>query len=279
MPLGQLTRFTPAPAATCVTLLTVGATCTECSQAITGPDTDPDPAASAPRWQPDAHLVPAILAGAPVRMADLPENDRCWAVAGQIVAGVKAEDIAARMRCSLRLVRSIAALPQTQAFLYAQTETQTWINESHLAKSALKVAESRARTAEEELARTREKLSRLIDAHITGTPSCRRCGTPWDRGNTYFEGTKRRCRNCNRIKQAEFRARRRAQQQAADRNHPVGYGNTAEVIDAAFDVAYDEVDLDRPEPAMDEYLLGAPDNDIDPELRLLARGRSDSSGQ
>jgi hypothetical protein len=195
--------------------------CTSCSKVLTAPEDVTED--GEPRWQPDEQLVPAILAGSRKRMADLQDNDRAWVVAGLGLAGLKAEDIAERLKCSLRLVRSIRALPLTKACVYAQTETTSWRNETRLATSALKERDIRINALVGELERARSKLSRLIDAHVVGTPSCGRCGTPWDKGNTYYEGTKRRCRNCNRLKQQAFRERRKAQDLDADRNPLVGY--------------------------------------------------------
>lgn len=178
-----------------------------CSKVLTATESDTD--GGEQRWQPDEQLIPAILAGSPKRMSDLCEPDRCWTVAGLGRAGLTAEDIADRLKCSLRLVRTIRAMPLTRAFVYAQTETATWIQESQLAAATLAAVQRELETTRAELAAARDRLGRLIDAHITGTESCGRCGTPWDHGNTYWEGTKRRCRNCNRLKQQAFRDRRK----------------------------------------------------------------------
>ena len=74
---------------------------------------------SAPtRWEPDEQLVPAVLAS--VRgysMAALSFPDRCWVVAGLTLAGLTAEEIAERLACSLRLVRSLRAEDMTQVCL------------------------------------------------------------------------------------------------------------------------------------------------------------------
>lgn len=217
----------------------MSAHCMSCSKVLTATEDVTHPGGE-PRWQPDDQLVPAILAGSRKRMADLSDSDRSWVVAGLGIAGLTAEEIAERLKCSLRLVRSVRALPLTRAFEYAQTETTNWVNEARLASTALRAAESRIAAMESELTRARAKLSRMIDAHIVGTPSCRRCGTPWDRGNTYFEGGKRRCRNCNRLKQQRFRERQKAQEQCSDRD-PVG-GYEIEVSDG-------------PPYSMDEFTL------------------------
>ena len=42
-------------------------------------------------WRPDHLLVPAVLAGSPVTMADLAPADRAWAVAGLMRAGHTAD--------------------------------------------------------------------------------------------------------------------------------------------------------------------------------------------
>lgn len=178
-------------------------------------------------------------------MANLGDNDRAWVVAGLTVAGLTAEDIRDRLKCSLRLVRAIVALPLTRACLYAQTETENWIGENRLLQGGLRRRDTQIASLASELDRTREKLNRMIDAHVTGTASCGRCGTPWDKGNTYFEGTKRRCRNCNRLKQQAFRDRRKSQGTEGDRDPDRGY----------------EIVVDNGPPRdMSEFTLG----DLDP---------------
>ena len=97
----------------------------------------------------------------------------------------------------------------TAVAFYALTETKTWENEHRLAEASARATAAQLREVTEDRDRLRDKMSRLLDAHITGATCCRKCGTPWDKGNTYFEAGKRRCRNCNRIKQQNFRARRR----------------------------------------------------------------------
>lgn len=179
------------------------ASCSECSSSLSE---NPHPTdADMDSWHPDEHLVDALLAGSKTVMADLGETDRSWAVAGLKAAGLSGSEIAEVLQCSVRLVRAVQAKPLTRAFAYAQTETRTWVDENRLMRHAIDVAHRDRDALASELRRTREKLGRMIDAHVVGTPTCGRCGTPWDAGNTYWNTGKRYCRECNRRKQQAFR--------------------------------------------------------------------------
>lgn len=164
---------------------------------------------SVDRWTPDAQLIPSVLAGSGRKMCELSEADRAWVVAGLTVAGHTAEDIADRLGCSLRLVRSIRAKDMTQVCVAAQAETRTFVDELHLARSEMRSAKQALGECELDLARTREQLNRLIDAHITGTRICGKCGTPMSGYNLYTHGTsgKQFCRECHRRRQADYRER------------------------------------------------------------------------
>ena len=164
------------------------------------------------RWVPDDQLVPAILAGQHIRTADLTDADRAWAVAGLQLAGLTVEEVADLLKCSKRLIITVRTTPLFAVCLYAQTETANWCNELSLASSGFKHVATERDSLAVELERTRGKLARLLDGHIVGTPTCSRCGTPWDRGNTYFHGGKRRCRNCNRAKAKAYRERCKQQE-------------------------------------------------------------------
>ena len=181
-------------------------TCVDCTVAF---DAESDEAAHRPRWHPDDQLVPALLAGSSLIMADLRHEDRCWAVAGLTVAGLAGEDIRDLLKCSLRLVRKIQAMPLTAACVYMHTETAAWRNERSLTAAGYRHMVGQRDALAAELERTRDKLNRLLDAHLVGEKCCPRCGTPWDKGNTYFNQGKRYCRECNRRRQREFRASRK----------------------------------------------------------------------
>lgn len=78
------------------------------------------------RWEPDTNLVAAVLSvpRTTFKLTDLNWHDRCWLVAGlgkKVLgeAGLTAQEIANRTRCSLRLVRDIRAEELTQGFVVA----------------------------------------------------------------------------------------------------------------------------------------------------------------
>jgi hypothetical protein len=161
------------------------------------------------RWEPDEQLVPAVLAGSPQTMADLSTPDRCWLVAGLTLARLTAEDIADRMRCSLRLVRTIRAEDMTQVCLRMQQETHTFTDEIRLARSEHRAAVASVAALTAERDRLRAQIDRMLDAHMLGEPPCRGCGTSMTGYNVYVHRTRRFCRECHRQRQARYRAQRR----------------------------------------------------------------------
>lgn len=159
------------------------------------------------RWMPDEQLVASVLAGSGRKMSQLESSDRSWVVAGLTLAGLTAEDIADRLGCSLRLVRSIRAEDMTQVCVQMQTETANFTSELRLARSQIR---SQALTIEQlqaELKRTKAKLDRLVDAHLIGARNCGRCGTPMTGYNVYVHRPtgKEFCRECHRRRQQAYR--------------------------------------------------------------------------
>jgi hypothetical protein len=152
-------------------------------------------------------LIPAVLAGGGRKMSQLAAPDRCWVVAGLTVAGLTAGDIADRLDCSLRLVRSIRADDMTAVCVYVQTESRNFADELRLAQTAAKGQAMRVGELSQELGRTKDKLNRLIDAHIVGARCCPKCGTPMDRWNDYVCNGKSYCRACHRERQKAYRER------------------------------------------------------------------------
>ena len=161
------------------------------------------------RWQPDQQLVPAVLAAprATRPMADLAGPDRAWVVAGLTLAGMTAEEIADRLACSLRLVRTIRAEDMTAVCLLYQAESEHFADELRLARSEAGRLTSELADAHAQIRALRDQVARLI-----GTPLCRKCGEPLVGYNLYVEpGSKRRrCRNCHRNRQKDWRAKRSA---------------------------------------------------------------------
>jgi hypothetical protein len=143
-------------------------------------------------------------------MCDLSAPDRAWLVAGLTLAGLTAKDIADRLGCSLRLVRSVRAEPSTQVCLIAQIESRNFADELRLEKSEHQVTRRERDELQAERDRIKRQVDNLLDARMIGEPisTCRQCGHPLDKYNTYQHAKtgKRRCRNCHR----ELMATRRA---------------------------------------------------------------------
>ena len=162
-----------------------------------------------PRWAPDDQLVPAILAGSCRKISSLGDSDRSWAVAGLVRAGLTAEDIADRMGCSLRMIRTIRAQDMTQVCLYLQKESAAFADECSAAGSEIRGLRAELSRVRDDHRRVRERLDRVLDAHLAGVPLCRRCQTPMQGYNLYEHNGKRFCRECHRLRQSEYRARTR----------------------------------------------------------------------
>lgn len=163
--------------------------------------------AAPPRWAPDEQLVAAVLSApkANRKMADLAAPDRAWVVAGLTLHGLTAKDIADRLGCSVRLVKSIRAEDMTQVCMVAQTDTRTLGNE--LRAERCDHAVTRRALAESGAAneRLRMQLDQLLDARLTGQVEAFRCGHPIVPYNTYEHGGKRWCRECGRERKAVSR--------------------------------------------------------------------------
>lgn len=144
-------------------------------------------------------------------MGPLPLADRCWVVAGLTLSGLTAEEIADRMACSLRLVRSIRAEDMTQLCVYVMTETSNFTDENRLLRGELTAVRRELDESNAEGQRTRAQLSRLIDAQITGVKMCGKCGEPMDRYNAYIHEAsgKEFCRNCHRVRQQKYRDKKK----------------------------------------------------------------------
>jgi hypothetical protein len=172
-------------------------------------DTDTDGPATTERWEPDDQLVPAALAGGKA-MADLALPDRCWAVAGLTRAGITAPDIADRLGCSLRLVRSVRAEPMTQLCLRYMEETSAFTDELRLARSEQTRLAGELATTTREHVRIKGQLANLLDAHMLGAVGTCKRGHPFTDYNTYVcpQSGKRSCRTCRRETQADLRASR-----------------------------------------------------------------------
>lgn len=166
-----------------------------------------------PRWEPDGQLVAAVLSTpkAARKMADLPDPDRVWVVAGLTLAGMTAKDIAARLGCSLRLVRSIRALEMTQVCVWAQAQLRAADAERRAERCEKQVAQLQLASTRVELARVRSHMAELFDKFVEGdrVETFRTCGHPKLNWNVYRHKGREYCRECNRDRAGQYRERRK----------------------------------------------------------------------
>ena len=144
-------------------------------------------------------------------MSALPHPDRCWVVAGLTLHGLTAEDIAERLACSLRLVRSLRADDMTQVCMRMQQESDHFADELRLARSEHRATLATLASLRTEVTRLRAQVARMIEARASNRDTCSRGHdlTPY---NTYRHGGREFCRECHRERQAAYRAKRRTLQ-------------------------------------------------------------------
>ena len=171
-------------------------------------DLDTEPAAykpdgkTAPRWQPDLQLVPAILATPkwPRELTDYEEPDRCWIIAGVDIAGWSAPEIMHRIGGSKRLVHDIRSKPFTELCKLMQAEVtrlETDLRVERISHTATqKALADEIRVVE----RLRVQLDQVLDLRIIGerVELCARGKHPMVKYNSYTSGGKTRCRACRR---------------------------------------------------------------------------------
>lgn len=170
-------------------------TCGDCTP---GPE---DAAEVLTAWQPDEQLIAAILA-APRHHSELAsKTDKCWVVAGLTADGWTAEDIRDRLKCSLRLVRTLIADPRTKVFLLYLARMEASTQELALVQHELRTTSITLAQCRAERDRVKRQRDNLIDAAMTGEP-IRLCkhGHLLDKYNTYEHPAtgKKSCRTCRR---------------------------------------------------------------------------------
>jgi hypothetical protein len=153
------------------------------------------------RWVPDELLVASVL-GSPRAWrgaTELSAADRSWLVAGLTLGGLTASDIASRLSCSLRLVRSIRAESLTQVCVWVQR--RVGVLEGVLRGERVAHAGTRLEVvrAQGEVVRLRGQVEDLLSALVTGGVDCCRKGHPLVGYNVYVHGGKRYCRECRRV--------------------------------------------------------------------------------
>lgn len=159
-------------------------------------------------------MVAAVLSApkASRKMTELSGPDRSWLVAGLTDAGVTAQDIADRLGCSLRLVRSIRAEDMTQmAWLWLESERKA-ADDLRAEKSEHALTRRELAESERECARLRTQHDQLVIKlqRIRGRDVTFGCGHPMVDYNTYKSNGRRYCKECRRKREAVRRARRRA---------------------------------------------------------------------
>lgn len=166
------------------------------------------------RWEPDSQLVAAVLSmpKASRRMSEMSDPDRAWLVAGLTLAGMTAKDIAERLDCSLRLVRSIRAEDMTQVCVVAQRELGETTDELRQERGQHHLTQLRLAESQANEARLRMQMDQLLDKLQTdGKVDTFGCGHPRLDFNMYRNAGKRYCRMCRTKRQAEWRAETKKQ--------------------------------------------------------------------
>lgn len=161
------------------------------------------------KWAPDIQLVPAILAGRPVRLVDLDPPDRCWVVAGLGPAGANltVDEIADRTHCCRRLVQAIRAEPMTTLAEWAIREANTFADEMRLARSEQKRLTGELSAASADLKRARDAVIRLSTPPGRRWPLCPKGKHPMNPANVYRHAGREYCRRCHAQRQSDYRRR------------------------------------------------------------------------
>jgi hypothetical protein len=152
------------------------------------------------RWVPDEQLVASVLASPRAwrGATALSGPDRAWLVAGLTLAGLTAADIAGRLSCSVRLVKSIRAEDLTAVSVWAQREVSGLADCVRVERVAHSGTRRELVAARAEVARLRGQVEDLLSALVVGrVDTCRR-GHPLVGYNLYRSGGKRFCRECRR---------------------------------------------------------------------------------
>lgn len=131
-------------------------------------------------------------------MRELSAPDRAWLVAGLTLAGLTAKEIAARLSCSLRLVRTIRAEDMTHVCLLAQQREASLSGDLRKMELEYRLARIDLDQQGRDLRRLKKQLDQVVDAHLVGTLSLFRCGHPKVGYNVYRHGGRDYCRSCRR---------------------------------------------------------------------------------
>lgn len=150
------------------------------------------------------------------KMTDLSGPDRSWLVAGLTLAGVTAQDIADRLSCSLRLVRTIRAEDMTQVCYLAQQQLKTMADDLRQAELTERLTSRELTKSQAETERVQGQLDQITDRLMKGTlEAFPRCGHPKVDWNVYTHTdrsvsppkVREYCRECNAGRATSYRER------------------------------------------------------------------------
>ncbi len=162
---------------------------------------------SVARWVPDELLVASVM-GSPRAfrgMTELPGADRAWLVAGLTLSGLTAADIASRLSCSLRLVKSIRAEDMTAVSVWAQRQVQVLsdqVRAEQVAHAASRQELGRVRVEADRLRRQVDDLVKALKA-VEPVKVCPK-GHPLVEFNVYSHRGAKHCRQCHRDRQKRY---------------------------------------------------------------------------
>lgn len=163
-----------------------------------------------PDWRPDLMLVPALLAGSATVMDDLCGADRAWAVVVMTDdEGLTADEIAARLDCSLRLVRTILAGPEAVLTRLYRAEAEAFERTLDMTGGEVQRLAGALADTEADRDRIQRQRDRLLQTALDEREGKTfSCGCPMTRYNTYISPRgKRGCRKHRAEAVARHRAR------------------------------------------------------------------------
>lgn len=164
---------------------------------------------------PDLLLIPALMEpDCKTTWADMTEADRAWACAGMRRAGMTAQQMADRLRCALRTVRSMLAEPICAVCWLLQEESEHFADELRMTRDELRRETLDRIAASHAAERYKGQLINLLDAHLLEGPvGIFPCGCPMTTYNTYTapKTKKRGCRRHRGMAVQRCRERQRAE--------------------------------------------------------------------
>lgn len=161
-------------------------------------------------WRPDELLVPALLAGSRTSLDDLNGCDRAWVVVVMTDdEGMTAEEIADRLDCAVRTVRTMLAGPEVALCRLYRAEVEAFTRTLDMTGGEVSRLTAALVTAEAECSRIKVQRDRLLGVALAERAGeTHRCGCAVTRYNTYVDPRgKRQCREHRRLAVARHRAK------------------------------------------------------------------------